>query len=159
VLEGNWRKKRHYFKIQDYLDHVKEGQNILLLTDDHSAVEEALHYHKGRNISYIQRVRWKGPEGGFNGHLPSGDPIHEMAVILAELQLAQKCRALVHTRSGYADVVLNSMDVASDFHVHRTRIDVGRQPNETYFVTAEQFLAQFNYTNSTLTTDRNATTI
>lgn len=141
ILENNWKKRRHYFRIADYLNATNPSHNnVVLLTDDQTAIDEALALHYNRTWTFINRTRWRGTEGGMNGHVPSGDPAFEIAVILAEQQLATHCEALVHTRSGYADVLRLAMDIARDFKDYEKRkIDVGRQPNSTHYTSAEEF--------------------
>jgi NADPH-dependent ferric siderophore reductase len=143
-LEPNWRKKRHYFAIADYLRHVKKGDHVLLLTDDQSAIDEVLEFHsKERDWTYIDRKRWRGTEGGLNSHLPSGDAVQELIYIGAEMKLATRCRRFIHTRSGFADVLLQAMQTKK-WGVRSKMIDIGLQPNETYFEDADTFFAKLN---------------
>ena len=144
VLEENWKKKRHYFRIADYLKHVEEGHSVLLLTDDQTAIDEMLEFHaQERNWTYLERKRWRGPEGGMNGHLPSGDAVEEVAYILSEQKLASACQKLVHTRSGFANILYQAMQTRQ-WGVERAKIDWGKQPNETHFEDATQFFAKLH---------------
>ena len=145
LLEQNWRKKRHYFPIADYLKHTKD-KNILLLTDDQSAIDEAHELFPDRKWLYVQRKRHRGTEGGMNAHIPSGDPAMEVVYILAELRLASHCKKLVHTRSGMVQLFGMAMDDSDDEgnekKARRIKIDFSRQPNSTHFQSEEEFFEQ-----------------
>jgi hypothetical protein len=142
ILEGNWRKRRNYFALSEYIQHVpSHHKSIVLLTDDQSAIDEAHALHPNHTWIYVNRTRHRGTRGGYNGHIPSGDPIQEMVVILSEMQLAAKCQTLIYTRSGYKDLLLQQMIIQHGeiAKIHKVKIDFGRQPNSTHNETDEDF--------------------
>ena len=139
ILEGNWRKRRHYFPISDYAEYVNT-RNVLLLTDDQSAIDEAHEFYPNRTWVYLNRTRHYGATAGINAHIPSGDPALEVVYILAEFALVSKCRMLVHGRSGMVNLFV--LEMGED--KKRIRIDVGRQPNSTHSQTEEEFFLQLN---------------
>lgn len=105
-------KGRRYAAVDEYLDaaHVSLGSRIVLLTDDVSAVEEVEQFWKDQyEWIYLQRPRVRGSELGFEGFVPSHDPVQEIVAILAELQLAAPCDKLVHGKSGFVAVILEAM--------------------------------------------------
>jgi hypothetical protein len=110
VLEYRKGDKRQYFPLQDYLTacHAKKGDSIILFTDDETTIEE-LALHPDINFIYIQKGRFRGSNGGFSEHVPSGNPMLEVVAILAEFKLATLCDTLVHTRSGFATLLQELM--------------------------------------------------
>jgi hypothetical protein len=110
VLERRKHDIRQYFPLKDYLDacHAKKGDSIVLFTDDMSTIEE-LALHPEINFIYFQKERFRGTNGGFSGHVPSGNPMVEVVAILAELKLAAHCNVLVHTKSGFATLLEHIM--------------------------------------------------
>jgi len=145
ALELKQIKKRHYFPLSDYLEKTSDS-NILLLTDDDSTIKELLDFHiHQRNWTYLPRKRYTGPEGGFLGFFPSGDVIYEMVIILTEVALARQCHKLVHTRSGFAKMLAQEMRLAHPFkNIETIRIDAGRQPNHTFYISPEEFFQKMN---------------
>lgn len=124
VLEGN--NSRRYYPISDYLEMLNTTKkNILLFTDDANAIEEALHFHPHKNWMYIAKKRYRGKEGGWKEHFPSGDPTFEVIALLAELSLARQCDVLVHTVSSFADVLYDEM-VSTEKRVTRLKVDGGK---------------------------------
>lgn len=96
---------RRYFSIAEYLSTAGDSMehNILLLTDDHNAIGEALHEFPAYNWMYIDRPRYRGSEGGFEHHLPSNDPILEMTVLLGTFHLVRRCTSMVRSSSAFGD--------------------------------------------------------
>eukprot|EP00979_Chaetoceros_neogracilis_P006359 scaffold1288_cov286-Chaetoceros_neogracile.AAC.6 len=146
VLHGKFSRK--YFPISEYLDLLqvhsssesRQGRgsneggkalnwtNIILFTDDQNAVEEAETHHPQYVWKHLNKTRHRGSSGGWENQIPSGSPKDEVIAILAILQIAQKCDVLVHSQSGFADVIYNAM-VKSERNVTRLKIDnsyVGR---------------------------------
>jgi hypothetical protein len=146
ILEENWKKRRHYFPLSDYVERVPDDHKaIVLLTDDQTAIDEAHEFHSDRKWIYVNRTRHRGTEGGMNGHIPSGDPVYELSVILAEMQLAGHCQHLVFTRSGFKDLILQALQVKHPpASIQISKIDLGRQPNATHAQTADEFFAGIN---------------
>jgi hypothetical protein len=85
TLEGVRWKKQKYFPIANYVEHLQPGSNILLMTDDQSAVDEALRIHPNYTWYFINRTQHYGASGGLNQHLPLQDPLLEMMIILFAL--------------------------------------------------------------------------
>jgi hypothetical protein len=112
VLHHDWSRK--YFAISDYLERLrKEGvndKNILLLTDDQNAIDEAVEFHPDHNWMYLNRTRHRGTEGGWENQIPSKDPIEEMVLLLATFKLVKQCDAIVHGESGFSDTLKFHME-------------------------------------------------
>jgi hypothetical protein len=130
VLHGQFARKYHdleeYMALLPPLEDGKDGESkrpkitILLLTDDDTAIQEALTKYPPATTStstststtttpsyqwvYIPRPRFKGPEGGFENQIPSANPTWEVIVLLSELHaLAPKCQTLIHSQSNFAE--------------------------------------------------------
>ena len=104
---------RRYAAVQEYVDkaQIQKGDTIVLLTDDESTIEEVERYH-ATNFKwiYLKRQRTRGTEGGFNKHIPSGDPALEVITIMAEVKLASQCNKLVAGHSGFVTTITDAMD-------------------------------------------------
>jgi hypothetical protein len=76
-------------------------QSILLLTDDATVIDEALTKYPQYHWIYIRRPRFKGPEGGFENHIPSADPKLELLVLLSLFHfIPRHCTGgVIHTMS------------------------------------------------------------
>mmetsp|Transcript_1624 Transcript_1624/g.4350 ORF Transcript_1624/g.4350 Transcript_1624/m.4350 type:complete len:563 (-) Transcript_1624:94-1782(-) len=122
VLHDQFSRK--YFPISFYLRKAGlEGRgNILLFTDDASAIEEARELHPNYNWVYLERKRHRGSEGGWENQTPSKKPVEEVMVLLAIFELAKQCDTFVHTNSNLADVIYNSM-ISTGRPVRRIRAD------------------------------------
>ena len=100
------KQSRRYFSIAEYLNTSTQiERNVLLLTDDHNAIGEALHDFPNRNWMYIDRPRYRGSEGGFERHLPSNDPILEMTVLLSTFRLVRRCMSMIRASSAFGDLL------------------------------------------------------
>lgn len=124
---------RKYRKIEEYLKALDKDdpKNILLLTDDQNAVEEARTLHPDYNWMYLHRPRHRGAEGGWENQIPSDDPRLEVIILLAIFKLVRQCSTLIHTHSNFAKVLQGEMEDAmngKDFH--RVNLDDG---NPTLF--------------------------
>ena len=102
---------RRYAALSEYIEvgHVQPGDNVVLLTDDYTTIEEAQRYHAGINWIYVNRPRNNGTAGGFDGHIPSKDQAFDLLMILAELRLASRCSKLIHGDSGFAMQIKEAM--------------------------------------------------
>lgn len=148
TLEGALWKKRKYFPIADYLEHVNVGSNVLLMTDDQSAVDEALGLHPNYTWYFINRTRHYGASGGLNQHLPSKDPLLEMTIILSELRLASQCNRLVHTKSGFVVLIKEALQSTSDDNqLIKIDQDTSKLPNGTWWESSNEFFNKLNMSN------------
>jgi hypothetical protein len=101
---------RRYAAVQEYIDaaRIQRGDNILLLTNDQSTVDEVKKYHPSYNWTFLDRPRNHGVSGGWEGHIPSGDGAFEMLAIDTELKLAATCEKVVYGYSGFMKAFLNN---------------------------------------------------
>jgi len=106
---------RRYHAIREYMDAAEKRlqdklpKNILLLTDDQNAIDEAEAQYPTYNWMYWDRPRFRGAEGGYESQMPSNDPMHEMLVMLSTFELVEHCNALMHSSSGFSDIIFNYM--------------------------------------------------
>jgi len=105
---------RRYAALSEYIEvgRVEPGDNVVLLSDDSTTIEEAQRYHAGINWIYVNRPRNNGTAGGFDGHIPSNDQAYDLLMILAELQLASRCNKLIHGKSGFVQHIEEAMQKA-----------------------------------------------
>lgn len=97
---------RRYREVGEYVSALKKRtKNILLFTDDHNAIGEALKNFPQYNWMYINRKRHKGAEGGWENQLPSDDPKFEMVVLQSIFYLARKCTRLVRTTGNFGNLI------------------------------------------------------
>lgn len=103
---------RRYAAVQEYIDmaELKEGENIVLLTDDQTTIDEIQEYHPNYNWIYLDKPRNTGTSGGFDGHIPSGDEGLEMLAIETELRVATSCQKVVCGMSGFMGSVIENMN-------------------------------------------------
>ena len=102
-------------------EQINQRQNILLLTDDANAVTEALTEYSNNDKYqwfYLDRPRHQADEGGWENQIPSGDPVSEVVLLLAELELASQCQTLVHSKSNLADYLYAVMTLAQQQQQH-----------------------------------------
>ncbi|KAG7365828.1 hypothetical protein IV203_028498 [Nitzschia inconspicua] len=106
---------RRYAAVQEYLDAVPNltaSQTIFLLTDDQSTIDEVQQYHSEKyDWRYLNRPRTQNIKGGFDGHLPSGDPAFEMLVLHTELEVASRCNRFVYGQSGFVAGMIQALDL------------------------------------------------
>jgi len=98
-------------------------KTIVLFTDSISAIEEAMNCTKdypdvceGIKFRYVDKKRWYGAEGGWENHLPSGDPQLELYHIQAELVLATKCSMIITGSSSYGEKLKAEMCCGFPLH-------------------------------------------
>ena len=143
-------KGRRYLPVQAYLTAgtVARGATVVVLTDDSSTIDEIEQYHMGQyNWVYLHRPRFRGPEGGFEGFIPSKDPASEVLAIMAELQMASQCQTLVHGKSGFVEIIQEAMMEKQDadslnFIYLDNQQDKASQPKLDPQVRANQYLEQ-----------------
>lgn len=108
-------KGRRYLPVQDYIDagNITKHSTIVLLTDDASTLNEIHQFHQqDYKWVYLERPRFRGAEGGFEGFVPSQDPAFEVLSILADAYLVSHCNKLIHGKSGFVQVLVDSMQAA-----------------------------------------------
>ena len=124
VLHGEF--SRRYFAVDDYMKAGKDilTKTIFLLTDDENAIKEAKAKYPQHDWVVIDRPRFKGPEGGFENHIPSNDPKLEVIVLLSIFKLVPKCKVFVHSKSNLSRYIAGvMMDVQRS---NLTRIDLSK---------------------------------
>jgi Alpha-(1,6)-fucosyltransferase N- and catalytic domains len=118
---------RRYHAIEEYMEESHSvTQNILLLTDDHNAIGEALYKYPQYRWVYLNRTRYKGPEGGWEEHIPSDSPEQEVVALLSGIRLARTCDKLIHSKSNLADYIYAAMK-ANHAKVQRINLDEGQK--------------------------------
>lgn len=106
---GPWRR---YAAVAEYIEkgQVQKGENIVLLTDDDTTIEEIKKYHSwDYNWIYSDRPRQTGTRKGFNSHIASNVPALDYVAILAELKLASQCHKFVYGYSGFARIIVEAL--------------------------------------------------
>lgn len=88
---------------------AKLHKNILLLTDDQNAIEEAHAQFPQYNWMYFNRTRFRGTEGGWENHFPTGDPKQEIISILSTFNLIKQCDSMAMTHGSFANFMLGIM--------------------------------------------------
>jgi hypothetical protein len=74
------------------LGNKRLHENILLLTDDQNAIDEAHREYWMYNWMYFNRTRFRGTEGGWENHFPSGDPkTAEVVTLLSIYRAVRYC--------------------------------------------------------------------
>jgi hypothetical protein len=96
------------------LGEVNSEEDVLLVTDDANVINDTSRFPAVHWL-WIDRPRYRGDEGGYQSHFPSGDPAFETIVILAIRQLARRCRRWIGTPSSFGKWMW------TDGHPHATR--------------------------------------
>jgi hypothetical protein len=121
------RHERNFYPLSEYLErgNVTKGENILLLTDDETAIEEALLLHPQYNWHYWNRTRHRGAVKR-NKHIPSNDEAKELLIILAEIELAGKCAKGIHGTSNMVKMfeTAMAMEHGSEQNIELIQIDL-----------------------------------
>jgi hypothetical protein len=102
---------RKYHKVDEYISALKSKLhgNILLLTDDQNAIEEAEANFPNYNWMYFNRTRFRGNEGGWENHMPSKNPKLEVITLLATFRAVKKCDSISMARGNFANTILGEM--------------------------------------------------
>lgn len=135
VIPGKKFPTRRYHAIEEYVNAAGESitKNILLLTDDHNAIGEALTKFPGYNWMYTKRKRHRGSEGGFENTIPSGDPVQEVVAILSAFRSVQKCSTLVHSTSSFAEYLRGAMESTRQEGLRFVNMDDGLSMEKDVF--------------------------
>ena len=143
ILHGAFSRKYHKIReyVQAYLeDHAAAAdrdtpRHILVLTDDANVIPEALEYTKRTQSPwhwyYFDRPRFHGAEGGWENAIPSQDAAMEVAILLASVQLLQRCTVLIHSKSNLADYYFAWMQLANP-HARRIDLDANRPHDQIH---------------------------
>lgn len=123
---------RRYHSIAEYMNAGANGdfpihRNILLLTDDANAIEEATRGYPQYSWMYIHRKRFRGDEGGYENPLPSNDPIQEMVTLLGTFQLIAQCQSYIYTRSNLASLFAGEV---RSLNANTPILELGRRERE-----------------------------
>jgi len=136
ILHG--QSSRRYFAIREYIEkggEALEGKQLLLLTDDQNAIEEAIGQFPDRNWTYVNRTRFRASSGGWENTAPSKNPKLETIIILAEFALAQRCTVFVHSYSSFATALMQDIinrhqgETVQEFKLD-DKIDIGLLVNQ-----------------------------
>jgi hypothetical protein len=73
----------------------------------------------------MDRPRVNMSFGGFDGHIPSGDPAFDVVAIFAEVKAAAQCRKLVHGNSGFVNEILVAREIAGFDPPEKYRVNTG----------------------------------
>ena len=115
-IQGHGRRKYH--DIKEYIDIMTKKlgnerlHNVLLLTDDKNAIEEAHGEYPNKNWMYFDRPRFRGTEGGWENHFPSGDPKTEVVTLLSIYRAVRHCDSIVKQEGNFGNTLLTQMELA-----------------------------------------------
>ena len=112
ILHGVTSRK--YYPISDYINKLprrrrQKGSNVVLLTDDANAVDEAFEFFPELKWHFLDRPRHRGSEGGWENQIPSNNPAFEVVVIKAIFRMVRPCNVLVHGQGGFSNAILGAM--------------------------------------------------
>lgn len=109
--ELEWGFFRNFYPIELYLKNGKikpQDGDVLILTDDEAAIEEALLLHPEYQWKFFNKTRNRGVQRMFS-HFPTKDPALEMLTILAEMKVASQCKKGVFGESKYPKLIEMAM--------------------------------------------------
>ena len=111
---ANAFRPRKIFPISEYIEKVpdlksKQILNVILVTDDADAIDEALKFHPEYNWIFLNRTRYRGSSAAWGVHMPTNDPVLEDVAIYATFQLARHCDTLVHSDSTFSLAIYDNM--------------------------------------------------
>ena len=119
-------QSRKYYAVADYVDMLPKERRqphangtIFLLTDDATAIDEAMEFFPQLPWYFLNRTRHRGREGGWENQTPSKSPKQEVVLILATLRLVKQCDYFVHGASKFSDAIYMSMREARPRVVRR----------------------------------------
>lgn len=134
---------REFYPLSTYIEmgNVSKRDNIVLLTDDQSTLDEAKFLHPEHNFFYIDRQRFFGVQK-VNNHIPSGDPASEFLNILADIKMAEKCDRIVHGTSNLVEFIVQNMEEVQDRIVSTIQVDKGADFRKTQPRPAKEFMKE-----------------
>mmetsp|Transcript_2544 Transcript_2544/g.3643 ORF Transcript_2544/g.3643 Transcript_2544/m.3643 type:complete len:145 (+) Transcript_2544:2-436(+) len=115
-IKGHYKRKYH--AIKEYVDSMealgkgKLHENILLLSDDQNAIEEAQRDYPNKNWMFFNRTRFRGTEGGWENHFPSGDPKTEVVTLLSIYKAVKHCDSISKQEGNFGKSLLAQMENA-----------------------------------------------
>jgi len=114
ILHKKISSTREYLPIAAYLERLpterkSKGSNIIMMTDDQNAIDEAHEFFPDINWFHFDRKRFRGTEGGWENQLPTKNPAEEVTAILATLEVVQMCDAIVRQKSNLGEIMVKSM--------------------------------------------------
>ena len=130
MLNFGWDNKdeKPKFKYLQLGQYLKEFHNvaphitnIVLMTDDQNVIDDLnANYTTNTNSTtnstngfpnwyYLNKKRWRGSEGGFENHFPSGSPRQEMIDLLVLREMVHDCTTWVGTRSSFGALLRKTM--------------------------------------------------
>ena len=125
---------RNFYPVEQYLNKggIKKNSEVLILTDDEAAIEEAVLLHPNYQWKYFNKARNRGVKDS-NSHFPSNDEALETLTVLAEMQVASQCQKGVFGSSKFP--LLIQMAMAKRHRredIKNVKIDVGisQKPKE-----------------------------
>eukprot|EP00756_Hemistasia_phaeocysticola_P045212 Hpha_TRINITY_DN18975_c0_g1::TRINITY_DN18975_c0_g1_i1::g.17524::m.17524 len=97
VSLGKRGKALRYVPLKEFVEALEKTadgpvKDVLLMSDSATTFDEAKEFPQIRWV-FIDRKRFKGSEGGWENHFPSGDPREEVINILLLTRLVPRCRA------------------------------------------------------------------
>jgi hypothetical protein len=123
VLHQEYSRK--YREVKEYVNALENGtKNILLLTDDQNAIEEAQTLFPSYNWMFVDRQRHQGAEGGWENQIPSDDPKLEVIILLTIFRLVRMCSSFIHGHSNFAFLLEEEMkDAHKGTELHLVNLD------------------------------------
>jgi hypothetical protein len=95
------------------LGNERLHENILLLTDDQNAIDEAHRDYPNKNWMYFNRTHFRGTEGGWENHFPSGDPkTAEVVTLLSIYRAVRYCDSISKQEGNFGYTLLTQMELA-----------------------------------------------
>lgn len=94
--------------VAEYLDHARvylQRRNIshvIVMTDDLDAIYETDEFKDEFTWHWLKRERFRGGEGGWENHFPSGNREKEVIDILALIYATRQCSVLIASASRFA---------------------------------------------------------
>ena len=109
---------RKYHDVKEYIDNINKidsnrpHENVLLRTDDQNAIEEAMREFPDTNWMYFNRTRFRGTQGGWENHFPSGDPKTEVVTLLSIYRAVTFCDSISKQEGNFGHSLLAHMERA-----------------------------------------------
>ena len=107
---------KRYIQLGEYLEKFRKVapnvKNIVLLTDDQDVIDDVPNYDNkdGLKFHYLKRKRFRGAEGGWENHFPSGSRWDEMVTIFRTRKFVSNCSVWVGSKSSFADLMGEFME-------------------------------------------------